>query len=388
MNIDLTERMKKKIDTYFNNKYPTTYPIMGLTTENLSTLIEKTINITNKTSNNLNKQDKQNILSQNLNNLISLIEQKIKTKMYTENRLNKSINVNNLSMDENIKIPYADYSTSFSSKAMVGNLNTEKSNSLNEKRTTFNGLTSKELDAVMLSMTNDNDVNKINVSLKEGHISEMKDKLDEDNILKTRSKDLDLLYEEEREFNYNIVIDSKDRDYNKFISPNSFVIDFSPPSGSDSEINTGYINKAFGNIIRCELLSVILLDTTEEEDSTDSTGSIFPYLLLDIQELGSNYEGTNDELSRTFAILTTYKNINGYKHYVLNSVNSDTTIKKVYNPRINLNRITIKLKQPNGTLYNFGNVNNENKNTVIKLTFRITTLQKNLGTKFINKAIY
>ena len=388
MNIDLKERMKKKLDTYFTNKYPTTYPIIGLSSKNLDTLIEKTINITNKNGANLNQKEKHTILSQNLNNLIAIIEKKIKTKMYTENRLNKSINTNKLTIDDSAKIPYADYSTTFSNKTMVGNLNTEKNANLEEKRKTFNGLTPKEIDTVMLSMTKNNDDNKVNISLKEGHISEIKDKLEEDNILKTRDNNLDLLYEEDREFNYNIVIDSKDRDYNKFTSPNNFVIDFSPPAGTANEINMGYINRAFGNIIRCELLSVILLDTTEEEDSTDSSGSKFPYLLLDIQELGNNYEGTNDELSKTFAMLTTYQNVNGYKHYVLNSVNSDTTIKKIYNPRINLNRVTIKLKKPDGTLYNFGKINDENKETVIKLTFRITTLQKNLGTKFFNKANY
>ena len=207
-------------------------------------------------------------------------------------------------------------------------------------------------------------------------------------ILKDRAEDLNLLYEEEREFDYNIVIDSKDRDFTKYGSPNNFVIDFSPPAGSASEINTGYVNRAFGNIIKCELINVIILDTSEEEDSTDSSGNKIPYLLLEIEELGGNYEGTNDVLSKSFAMLTNYILSSGYKHYLLSSVNSDSTTKKVYNPRINLNRMTIKLKKPDGSLYNFGSVNDANTDTVMKLSFRITTLQKNLGTKFINKATY
>lgn len=388
MNTDLKERMKTKIDNYFTNKYPETYPVIGLKSSDLDMLVEKTVNITNNKSNTLTPQEKHILLSQNLNNLISIIEKKIKTRIYSENRLNNTVNTNKYTMDAQSNIPYTDFSTTFNSKSMVGDLNVEKSNTLDSKRRNFNGLTSEELDQVMLSMTKDNDNNKINVSLQEGHISEIKDKLEENNILKLRNQELDLLYEEEREFNYNIVVDSKDRDYTKYPNPSTFVIDFSPPNGSPSEINNGYVNKAFGNIIKCELLDVILLDTIEEEDSTDSSGNKYPYLLLELNELGSNYEGTNDELSKSFAILTTYQNINGYKHYTLNSVNSDTTIKKIYNPRINLNRLTIKLKTSLGEVYNFGAVNNDNASTVFKLTFRITTLQKNLGTKFINKAIY
>ena len=198
---------------------------------------------------------------------------------------------------------------------------------------------------------------------------------------------------EERPFVYNIVIDSKDRDRVKYPNPASFVIDFSPPEsqgGSAGDINKGYISTAFGNIISCELLDITLLDTSVECDSSDSAGAgnVYPYIILDLPELGTNYYGTNDELSRAFTTLTTYETVNGYKHYNINAINSNQTVTKVYNPRINLNRLTIRLKLPDGTLYSFGAGNNASTATVVKVSFRITTLQKNLATSFINKALY
>lgn len=380
------DKILSKINNYFNSKYPTTYPIIGLSETDLKKLISKVLKTTD--SNKIPSQEKKQLLSQNINNLISLIERKINTSVYSENRTKNTVNTNQYTLDPNVDILSKGYTSDFKPKNLVGDSNIEKSN-VDLKNINYNNLNATELDTLIKSYSLDKDNNKKNLSLQEGHLNEINELInkDENNILKEREK-LNLMYEEEREFDYNIVIDSKDRDFSKFSSPNNFVIDFSPPSGSNNEINTGYINRAFGNIIKCELINVIMLDTSDEEDSTDTSGSKIPYLLLDIEELGSNFEATNDELSKSFAILTNYTLVNGYKHYLLNSVNSDYTTKKIYNPRINLNRVTIKIKNADGTLYNFGSINNDNTNTVIKLSFRITTLQKNLGTKFINKATY
>jgi hypothetical protein len=381
------DRILTKINSYFNNKYPTTYPIIGLSEKDVKQLITKVLNVSDSHKGNVT--EKKQLLSQNINNLISIIEKKVKSSVYSENRINRTVNTNQYTLDPQVDILSKGYTDDFKPKNLVGDGGMEKANvSTDLKNKTYDNLNATDLDTIVKSYSLDKDTDKQNVSLTSGHLDEINKLLNkEDNILKDR-EDLNLLYEEEREFDYNIVIDSKDRDYSKFTSPNSFVIDFSPPSGSSSEINTGYVNRAFGNIIRCELINVIMLDTSEEEDSSDTSGSKIPYLLLEIEELGGNYEGTNDVLSKSFAMLTNYTLSSGYKHYLLNSVNSDYTIKKVYNPRINLNRMTIKLKKPDGSIYNFGAINDANTDTVIKLSFRITTLQKNLGTKFINKATY
>lgn len=381
-NNDISLRIKVKIDNYFNNKYPTTYPIIGLTDENMYTLINKSIILPDKYK-QLNKKEKNKMLSQNINNLISIIERKIKTNIYSENRNRKVVNTNKYTLDDNANIPYNDFSINFNNKKMTGHTNPQKNNKIEDSKQNYSGLNESEIEGIMLTLSKDDDTRK-NISLQEGHLPELKDKLAKvDNIAKVNNDNLNLFYEEDREFDYNIVIDSKDRDFTRYVSPNNFVIDFSPPNGSSDEINNGYVNKSFNNIIKCELVNVILLDTSGEPDSTDKTGSIFPYLLLELPELGNNYEGTNDELSRTFALLTSYETVNGYKYYYLNGVNSDSTIKKIYNPRINLNKLNIKIKTPNGELYNFGDANNDNTDTVLKITFRITVLQKYLGTNYI-----
>lgn len=393
-NIDKVNNIKNKINIYFTNKYPTTYPILGLSDNNLEQLVNKVI-LSSEKNNKLQPNDKKNLLKQNINNLISLIERKIKLKIYSENRIKNTINTNQFTLDPNVDVSYnQSYINNFNPKDIVGQTNLEKSqyennNSNNIKNIKYNNLDANDIEQLVKSFALDKNTDKLNINLTNSHLKEINELLNkDDNILKERIDDINLLYEEEREFNYNIVIDSKDRDYNKYSSPNNFVIDFSPPSGTSDEINTGYINRAFGNIISCELLSLLILDTSEEEDSSDTGNTKIPYLLLDIEELGYNYEGTNDNLSKSFAILTDYNLISGYKHYFINSIHNTQTIKKVYNPRININKMTIKLKNADGSLYNFGSSNDDNTNTVIKLLFRITTLQKNLSTKFINKATY
>jgi hypothetical protein len=382
------DKILNKVNGYFNNKYPTTYPIIGLSESDLKQLVSKVLKTSDSHKGDITS--KKLLLSQNINNLISLIERKINTSVYSENRNNRTVNTNQYTLDPQVDIVSKGYTDDFKPKNLVGDGGLEKANISGDlKGRTYDNLNANDLDTLVKSYSLDKDTDKQNVNLTSGHLDEINKLLNkEDNILKDRVEDLNLLYEEEREFDYNIIIDSKDRDYTKYTSPNGFVIDFSPPAGAPGEINTGYVNRAFGNIIRCELINVIILDTSEEEDSSDSSGNKIPYLLLEIEELGGNYEGTNDVLTKAFAILTNYTLSSGYKHYLINSVNSDNTIKKVYNPRINLNRMTIKLKKPDGSNYNFGAVNDENTDTVIKLSFRITTLQKNLGTKFINKATY
>lgn len=352
------ETVKTKILNYFKVKYPTSFEASGITDREIGVLVTKIITPDQNSAS----------IKQKINNLISLMERKIKENMYSENRLNRTVNTNKFTMDPDADIKFTTYVDKPYSP--VPSLQTQSA--------------TKPLESA------DNDVNayaKLFEIDKESILNASG--VSKDNILRTQFKDL--LQPEERPFVYNIIIDSKDRDTVKYPNPASFVIDFSPPEsqgGTDGDINHGYISTAFGNIISCELLDIILLDSSKEPDSSDHTGAIFPYIIVDIPELGTNYYGTNDELSRCLATLTSYELLNGYKHYNINAINSNHTIAKIYNPRINLNRMTIKLKLPDGTPYSFGSANNTNTDTVMKISFRITTLQKNLGTGFINKALY
>lgn len=352
------QKVTQKIWTYFKNKYPNTYEAIGLNEKDISVLVSKIV-----TGGATSQDDKK----ERINNLIALLERKVSERVYSENRQKNSVNTNKYTMDPAIDIAFKTYAAvPFDTKPALTPA-TVKGKDDESDTNSYKKLFELDKESILNASG-----------------------IDKNNILRSEFKDL--LNPEERPFIYNIVIDSKDRDFTKYTSASSFVIDFSPPmsQNGDGNINTGYIRIAFGNIISCELLDIILLDTSAECDSSDSTGSgtTPPYIIFEVAELGTNYYGTNDNLSKCFATLTSYHLQDGYKHYNINAENSNHTIMKVYNPRINLNRMTIKLKMPDGTPYAFGADADASTKTVFKLSFRITTLQKNLSTGFINKALY
>jgi hypothetical protein len=350
------QKVTQKIWNYFKTKYPNTYDAIGLNETDINMLVAKIF--TQNPTDNTDKKER-------INNLISLLERKVSERVYSENRQKNTVNTNKYTMDPQIDISFKTYAdVPFDTKPAL-TTDTVKGNAAENDTNAYKKLFELDKESVLNASG-----------------------IDKNNILRSEFKDL--LSPEERPFIYNIVIDSKDRDFVKYTSASSFVIDFSPPmsQNGDGNINTGYISIAFGNIISCELLDIILLDTSKEHDSSDKLNPVLPYVIFEVAELGSNYYGTNDNLSRCFATLTSYHLQDGYKHYNINGENSNHTIMKVYNPRINLNRMTIKLKLPDGTPYLFGADADASTKTVFKMSFRITTLQKNLSTGFINKALY
>ena len=114
-----------------------------------------------------------------------------------------------------------------------------------------------------------------------------------------------------------------------------------------------------------------------------------PYILLEISELGNVYQGTNDYLRKTFSQLTFDKVIGNYRYCTFSD---NTKIKKIFNPRIALNKMTLKFLKPNGEIYDFGNyleIENDPGNKEILsnniLTFKITCIQRSLDTMYLNK---
>ena len=98
--------------------------------------------------------------------------------------------------------------------------------------------------------------------------------------------------------------------------------------------------------------------------------------------------GTNTNLTKSFAILKDYSVTDSYKYYSMLGDASDMSTKKVFNPRINLTRLTVQILKPDGELFNFGSSSDSTSNTVVNLSMRVTTLQKNLATQFSNKATF
>jgi hypothetical protein len=56
-----------------------------------------------------------------------------------------------------------------------------------------------------------------------------------------------------------------------------------------------------------------------------------------------------------------------------------------FNPRVTINKMTIRFRMPDGKLYNFGGANNSNTETVNYVVFKVTVLQRFLETKYLNQ---
>ncbi len=188
---------------------------------------------------------------------------------------------------------------------------------------------------------------------------------------------------EEVEHSYYVVIDSKDRDKDKYAKANNFVVDFAAKENG----GTGSISSGFQNVVSIELIEAIIKNSSGVTGATDESTN-FPYLLLNINELGTQFEGTNTNIMDTLSIFRDYSSQNGYKYYNLVGFNGGEPIKKEFNPRKSITRMTIHLKTPDGTTFEFGNDNDTSNATVIQLVFKITAVRKNLGTRFLDASTF
>ena len=347
----ITEKVSEKIYNHFKIKYPTTIDASGFSKNTISQIVSQTL----KRNGNLDERG--------INKIIEIIDHKFKTTMHSENRQGMQYDTSsNFAMDKEAQISIDKYLENYTNKVTIL-LDSEKA-------------VNTELPKNMSPAT---DMVKI----------EKPEPFNEDFPIRDREKQTDMMVPEVRAYDYYVTIDSKDRDANKYPKPNEFVIDFSPAPPAPGETRKGYIDRGFGNIKSCELMNVIIRDTSTQSDSSDAGGASYPYLLLQFDELQNNYFGTNDNISKTFAILADYSKIGDYKYYRLFGDNSENTVIRVYNPRINLNKITTRLLLPNGEPFNFGSAfTNDTSNTCITTSFRFTTIQKNLATQFIDKATY
>ncbi len=196
-------------------------------------------------------------------------------------------------------------------------------------------------------------------------------------------KQKELLKEESGEWVYYLVIDSKDRDFTAYPDPNFYTIRFSPPSFSSSDSRAGYVDKIFNNVKSIELVKCGFLDTSEETDSSDAGGADPSYIMLEVEEFGTQHNGANQFLNKSLAILDTFTKHGKYKYYDVVYANEGTINK--FNPRITIDKMTIRFRLPNGQLYNFGATNKSKTSTVNYMVFRLVVMQRSLDTTFLNK---
>lgn len=351
------DRIANKIHLHFKMKYPNLIDASGFSPITITKIIEQ------MSSKTLTGQLTGQLDEKGITKIIDVIDMKFKTTSHSENRRGVQWDMASFTTDIESKIPMEKYLENYSNKV---DILLEPSKKAIEA----------ELPKEMAPINNTIPIDK-------------PDPFNEDFPIRDREKQTDMMIPEIREYDYYITIDSKDRDPIKYPSPNQFVIDFSPAPPAQGEIRKGYIDRGLGNVKSCELLNIIIRDVSDQPDSSDSGSASYPYLLLQFDELQTNYFGTNNSISRSFAILTEYTLIGKYRYYRIIGDTSENTVSKVYNPRINLNKITTNLLLPDGTPFNFGNVfNNDTSNTCITFSLRMTTIQKNLSTQFISKATY
>jgi hypothetical protein len=196
-------------------------------------------------------------------------------------------------------------------------------------------------------------------------------------------KQKELLKEESGDWVYYLVIDSKDRDFTAYPDPNFYTIRFSPPNFSNSDARAGYVDKIFNNVKSIELIKCGFLDSSEETDSSDTGGADPPYVMLEVEEFGTQHNGANQFLNKSLAILDTYTKHGNYKYYDVVYANEGTINK--FNPRITIDKMTIRFRLPNGQLYNFGANNKTKTSTVNYMVLKLTVMQRSLDTTFLNK---
>jgi hypothetical protein len=350
---ELLERVATRIYTHFKTKYPALIDASGFSPATITKIIDQ---ISSRTPNG--QLDERGIAK-----VIDVIDMKFKTTTHSENRVGVQWDMSGFTTDAESKIPMDKYLENYSSKVAI-----------------LLDSSQKAIDAELPpSMAPVNDTKPI----------ENPDPFSEDFPIRDRDKQTDMMIPEVREYDYYITIDSKDRDPVKYPAPNQFVIDFAPAPPAPGETRKGYIDRGLGNVKSCELMNVIIRDVSDQPDSSDAGSASYPYLLLQFDELQNNYFGTNNSISRSFAILTEYSLIGKYRYYRIIGDTSENTVSRVYNPRINLNKITTSLLLPNGSPFNFGAAfTGDTSNSCITFSMRMTTIQKNLATQFISKATY
>jgi len=139
-----------------------------------------------------------------------------------------------------------------------------------------------------------------------------------------------------------LLIDSKDRDFLKYKFPSYFIFNLKKPIKKEIYIT-----------------EVIFRNTSNEKDSSDNMENL-PYLILDFG-IG-NQSGSNNFLKSASAILTNYETRGDYRYYKLDTkIFLDSTLSK----------LEIKIRKPDGNVYNFGSLNNDYMNTVCFLNLQV-----------------
>jgi hypothetical protein len=152
---------------------------------------------------------------------------------------------------------------------------------------------------------------------------------------------------------YYVTVSSKNRDIVQHPSESSYVIDF---------------QQEFKNIHSIELIQGIIPD---KNDVTDE-----PYLLLHIDELEDFMISIDRNISDAFAILQLCRPTTPGTFIQIDKRIHENVVKIFKTPKSSLARMTVKVRDCDGNLFDFGGNNSVSKEFQNTFVFRIVCLEK------------
>lgn len=227
----------------------------------------------------------------------------------------------------------------------------------------------KSYQKVFRDMESDNDViSKMNLD----YIDNFTKLKEQDMKFQQEKKELLPINERIKEDNLinNKIIMIESKDVNKKKYPNSY--NFSIEFKQDIfENRKGIINLNTSRVQEFILKECILKNT--EKINFD-----YPYLLLEIPEIGNLFHTTDSEKDKCFIKLNLEENFRDKKYIIFKF---DNEYRKKFTSTKNLDKISIKIRDYNGDILELENDREDISN--VCLTFNLNLVYKNLPTSFI-----
>jgi len=151
-----------------------------------------------------------------------------------------------------------------------------------------------------------------------------------------------------------LVISSEDRDVSIYPSSSNFVLN---------------LDQEYRNIITVELIQAIV------PDKNNITSE--PYLLLKINELENTMNSNNKQIYESFAILQICNPTVPGSFLQMDKRIFENVILNYQTPKANLSKLSIKITDSQGNIFEFGGNGTTTKDFQCLFVFKITTLDTN-----------